>query len=145
MDAGASALRADPPALRRDDSPRRIQESDFRARGPGRAYPLDWQGDGPRSWAVDFLVDRSVPRPAAIAAVAAYRVRLTVPAALGMLSAFRLPKRPTGRGLVGLLVTGARRRWLRRVDDREVSYCAIFAESWPDVSAARTYMARARF
>jgi hypothetical protein len=95
-----------------------------------RFLGLRLEGDRPKSWAVDWLQDKGVPAETAIGTAKALGGRVTVFEAVGALSAWRLEHGLTKRSAVGLLVTGARRRWSRRVSDDELREATLYRESW---------------
>lgn len=86
-----------------------------------------------RHWAVDWLVSKGVYVHDARALVHAVGRRIDIVQVIGALSGYRYWDGDSRRGVVGLMVTGARRTWERRVDPDEVKEIALYLTLWPNV------------
>jgi hypothetical protein len=100
-----------------------------------------WVGHGFKSWAVDWLAERGIPKDFCIAWVCAMGGKVSSPEAVGALAGWRLPSQPLGRRIIGLMVCGAKRRWTRRVPDWEIAEASIFKALWPDTVSVRKWRA----
>lgn len=83
-----------------------------------------------KSWAVTWLVYRGIAPAEARAVAHALGNRITPSAAIGALSASRVPAYRQENSRVGLLVLGARGLWRSRVTDDELRSAVACCEKW---------------